>query len=180
MKQEIKTILKKYWVNINSKNENIINKIIWSIKSRYECYWEIGISRKEFKKFSASEDKIRKILEKLQKIWFLLKKWQRKSDHNNYLCNIYDLSDNFLFILWFLKNSIEFLNEKIVNFNKNADIKAIFINFWISFRKNKIDKKTSFSLKKNIITNWKNWKTENLFNFLKNRFWFKNINFLLK
>ena len=73
MKQEIKTFFKKYWVNINSKNEKIINKIIWSIKSRYECYWEIGISRKEFKKFWATEDKVRKILEKLQKIWFLLK-----------------------------------------------------------------------------------------------------------
>lgn len=179
MKLEIKQLFKKYWININSKNEKIINKIIWSIKSRYESYWEIWISRKEFKKFSCSEDKIRKILEKLQKIWFLLKKWQRKSDHNNFLCNIYYLSDNFLFILWFLKNSIEFLNEKIINFNKNADIKAIFNIFWINFRKNKIDKKTSFSFQKNIITNWKIWKSQNLFNFLKEKFWFKNIIYLI-
>lgn len=167
MKIEVKRSIQNYF---EVKNEKLTNRILWAIKWRNECYWEVWISRKETDKFQTTERQIRDIIQNLRDAWLLKLKERRQSTKNKYLCNVYELSQEFKQILNLLQNYIEFLNEKIVQWSKeNFEIKLweYGIKYFRNGRLLNNKWKITYNKRTFIITNWETNKHYNLFNFIK-------------
>jgi hypothetical protein len=181
MKIEIKNILNNCWLKI--KNEQVINKIIWALKGRFEKYHDIWISRKEFLKFWVTERQMYLIIEELKDLWLIKLNWYKRIINNKYKICIYEISSVLKQIFWLLSYFIKDFNKKIIEFNK-WDIENILNKFWIkTFNNWKLfDRKSkiTFSKRKWVITNWKELKHYNLFNFLKETFWLSSINLYRK
>ena len=171
MKQQIKSILEaKGW---KIKKEKELNKLLWSLKWRYDKYWEIFISRKEFKKFWLTEKQLRWFIEKFRMLWFLKFEWQVRKDWNKYSSNIYsiweELKKIFNMLIWGIKN----MYKKVWEFIDKNWIE-ILKKFWVRLfneKKNLIEKKVSI-WKRWQIKNWKTWKWYNIFSYLME---FRNI-----
>lgn len=180
MKLEIKNQLNKYF---HIKNEKLVNKILWSIKWRQECYWEVWFSRHEFDKFNTSEKVLREVIDNLRQNWLLVLKWKRKSNNNKFLCNVYEISYELKQILSLLRKSIEFLNEKIIQWNKESNLSQILNWYWFqTFRNGRIWTKKSnitYNKRTNCVSDWQLWTHYNLFNFLKFALWISTIDLIL-
>ena len=98
MKIEVKSILKNCWLNI--KNEQVINKIIWALKGRFEKYNYIWISRKEFEKFWVKEREMYLIIEDLKDLWLVKLVWYTKIVKSKYKVCVYELSSILKQIFW--------------------------------------------------------------------------------
>lgn len=176
MKTEIRYILENAWLEI--KKEKIINKIIWALKGRFEKYKTVWISRKEFLKFWVSEKQMYLIIENLKDLWLINLVWYENIKTSKYKACIYNISKVLKQVFWLLSYFIKDFNEKIIKFNK-WNIENILNNLWIkTFRNWRIfERKSKITFNKRIwvITDWKEDKHYNLFNFLKKTFSLKNI-----
>ena len=176
MKLEVKRLLQTYF---DVKDEKLLNKVLWSIKWRQDCYWEVWLSRCETEKFNTTQRQLRDVIENFRKNDFLILKERRKWDNNKWLCNVYEIWSKLKQILSLLQTYIEFLNEKIIKWSKEHFewklqeywIKYFHRNWRLFERKSKI----TYSKRNFVITNWKINKHYNLFEFLKEYYWLNTI-----
>jgi len=171
MKLEVKRLLETYF---EIKNEKLINTIVWTIKWRQDCYWEVWLSRCENKNFNTSERQLSSIIQNLRKNWLLILKERRQGNNNKFLCNVYEISQELKQILSLLLTYTEFLNEKIVKWSKEnfeSKLNEYGIKHFRNWRL--LDKKWKITYNKRtfIITDWKINKHYNLFNFIKELYW---------
>ena len=71
-------------------------RLYLTIKARHKKYWIVGISRHEWHKFCCSERKLRSFIESLIEKKWLKAKIVVKSTTNQYMCNAYQISKEFI------------------------------------------------------------------------------------
>ena len=125
-------------------NSNIINyfwkikpKSFWLIcqiiKYRNKKYWKIGLSRLEHSRIWLSQRELQKIINYLRKNNLLKKIDMIRWNNNKFLCNIYELSNDFVNYLQTIK---EFAKKQYLSIISN--IEAIQSRFSYINKKNKI------------------------------------------
>lgn len=171
MKLEVKRLLETYF---DIKDEKLLNKVLWAIKWRQDCYWEVWLSRCENKKFNTSERQLSQVIKNFRENDFLILKARVKWNNNKYLCNVYDVWCKLKQILSLLLTFTEFLNEKIIKWSKE-NFEWKLNDYWIkSFRNWRLferKSKITYNKRNYCITDWSKWQHYNLFNFLKEYFW---------
>lgn len=178
----MQTIINEIYDIINDKQYKKVSlyKIYWillAIKWRYKKYWEIWISKKEFKKFKISEWKLYSIIKILIAYWFLeFKRTARNKEKQ--ICFVYNIWKDFVeeFIIAirnFSNNSVKLttISEKITEWCKKTNI-IDFIDeewylYWIKFKKRSQKKIEDWIYcNQNIIKDFKKDKSYNLFNYI--------------
>lgn len=96
-------------------------RLYLTIKARHKKYWIVWLSRHEWYKFCCSERKLRSFIEYLLEKECLKAKKIVKSTTNQYLCNVYTLSKEF----------IEFLSN-VREFNLNSTYTQDLVLWYIS------------------------------------------------
>jgi hypothetical protein len=168
-----------------------MNKILWAIKWRtfkYNIFW---LSRHEYKKFWITENRLRLIIETFKKEWLIEIVEKKMLEWHMIACSVFKATDKLLSILDYLRWWIDSLSYKIKQSCKNINIESFFMSIWLQFNsrnKKLIDhkwrinykSKISYNKNLNIITDWKEWKTYNLYNFCRDIMWYctRDINLL--
>lgn len=172
------TVIKELSKYIEIQDQSVMNKILWWIKWRADCYTGVWFSRHEFAKFWTTENKLRKIIEIFRQEG-LFELVERREIKWKYLpCCIFVVSDKLQKILDLLKWWIENLSEKIKYACNSVKIEYVFDDLGIIYNrviKKLVDNKwrknynstISYSRKLNVITNWLEWKTYNIYSYLK-------------
>ncbi len=180
MKTQVSKEISKYISNFNSMS---LNKILWTIKWRDECYGLVWLSRHEHEKFWLSERQCRRYIETFIQQWLLELESRREIDWKSIPCNVYTVTEKLNKILQLLKGWIIDMSEKIKSVCKNMNIENFFTELWIDFnrktRKLKDNKwrmnsfsNISYSNKCNKITDWKEWETYDIYNFCTKLMWY--------
>jgi len=176
MKLQIKQALEALSWNKIVKDEKLINKVLWSLKSRNDKHWKLFLSRKEFKKFWTTEKKLRKIIEWLRAIWLLEYVWRERKEWNKYTSCVYKattiLSNIFEMLVWGIKD----LYVKVWNWVRSASTRPIEIlkQFWVDLEQERywlIDGKVYLNKRNWLIKDFKNDKWYNLYSYLMELKW---------
>lgn len=118
MNQSLTEILELLKDNFTRTNEKVFIKLIFSLKSRENKFWnsQIWLSRKEYLDYWVSETQLQEIIYFLRDYWIIKKVWTRKINPKNptefKYCNIYEISDYFLSLL----NELEFFAKKVFEY----------------------------------------------------------------
>lgn len=126
---------------LNNISEKQRYRILLTIKTRFQKYWIVWLSRLEASKFWLSERQMLNIINYLRTSWNLLLKWMTKCNNNKFKCNVYSLSNEFIELLkwisWYIKNTfkeidiVQFIKSRFDYKKKNN--KLIFNSDWIKY-----------------------------------------------
>jgi len=146
-----------------------VTKIIYSIRWRAKAYWEFWLSRHEYTKYDITEYQFRNIIKVLRDKWYITfhklviesKNW-RPSKYN-----LYSLGNRLKQIFATIQRGVENINDKIIAWTKqNAPI-DLLRSFGIQVKNNGKFWKLSVNKKTGAISDWKENKKYNLFNYLR-------------
>ena len=128
-------------LNFKNISDKQINRILFTIKARFQKYWIVWISRLEWIKFWLSERQMLNLINHLRIYWYLKFKWMVKCNNNKYKCNTYSVTDMFMTILEKLKwitnkiikhiDTIEYIKNNFVF--KKKYWKIIFELKWVKY-----------------------------------------------
>ncbi len=155
--------------------ENIARAILLSIKGRKDKYWSVGISRKENEKYGISEWQMRKFIKKCVSVGIIEKTGEKKIGRFN--CNIYSVSS----IIDTITGYISDMNKKIIDWCKESNARDVLVNFGNKIKWYRLNgrKSLTFHKKTGIVSDWKEWKKMNLFDFVREWLWMNAYSFAL-
>jgi len=108
MNSSLQEILELLQDNFPKIKQRILIKIIFMLKWRNNQYKNIGFSRYEASKLWLSQPTLQKIIYFLRDFWILEYKWKVLRTKWDFLCNIYNLSQDFISLF----NDLEFFVKK--------------------------------------------------------------------
>ena len=171
-----------------------LQKFLYSIKARCKKFWnwQIWISKKEFEKFWINETRIYILIKTLLNNWIIKKTGERRNK-KWLVCYVYEIAEDilkdFIDIIKNWTNKVFFksdnISNRIIEWCKNTNIIDFIDTYWNSFWV-KFEKRSQKRLEKgiycknNIITDFRNWISYNLFNYLRLKSWLEIYNLCKK
>ena len=132
--QEIIDLLQERFPKVKEKS---LIQIIFALKARHQQFKTIGFSRSEHGSFNIWEKTLQRIIYFLREFWILELKNKILRTSWEHLCNIYELSKNFVHLF----EELEFYSKKVFEYiNPLEFVKKLFsykFKNWIySFKSN--------------------------------------------
>lgn len=112
MQSNLKEILDLLQDKFPKVKEKTLIKIIFTIKARNNQFKSIGFSRCEADEFNIWEKTLQNIIYFLRDFWILELKWRKLRSKWTYLCNIYNLSQDFIKLF----DSLEFFAKRVFEY----------------------------------------------------------------
>lgn len=149
----------------------VVTKILYSVKGRAKKYWVFGLSRHEYTKYDITEYQFRKIIKTLRDKGYITfhKLVQEVRNWKPSKYNLYELWNRLKQIFSSLQRGVENLNDKIIAWTKQNSSIELLRSFGIQVKNNWKFGKLSVNKKTGAISDWKNNKKYNLFNYLREK-----------
>lgn len=151
----------------------LVKKILLSITWRARTYETFWLSRHEHEKYKTTQDKLRYIIKKLKAEWYITLEWYEPNPSfpANPIRAKYKATTKLFDLVKSFAKSIENMNEKIIDWCKNQKPFDLMRSFWLEVttggRIGGKESKITVNKRTWSVTNWKEWKSWNLFWYLR-------------